>query len=352
MRRMSTQSRDRCANIHAPRPPLGTLLLLLTVSIGAYGVTGTVSSTDGTPLADTFVGVINQAGEALLTTTTGPDGSFTVDIDVTADDAVVVRPTAEVNSAGYDTYFYAPHAYKLLPGEELHAQLPPVGALVLLAFDGNGDILRWGEFEGLGTLGGQFVFATNIDGESVPASYFAIHDDYSRGLGSAQDDGFPAVLVQPGVPHAVYAMFWETTYGKLMIVADNAGLGFTVPTSGETVVIELNVEMARSAVSRLMERLPRYSAGAPAQVPALQQELTTALGLPTAAARAGAADEVLVAALALEDDLELEYADDHIGEVRMGTLSLRVYGGRPWKSVLASANRPDPGYPRSACERV
>ena len=302
--------------------PLGLAVVSCVLSSFAWGITGSVTAPDSSPIPGATVGLLSADNELLATATTAADGSFDV-AGTAANGFLTITPPRSIGADGYDRLFHMPRTYALGANTVVNAVLPPVGALVLEGYDSSGQLLRWDDYEARGMLGGQFMFLTDLDRVAAPAAYFAVHDAASRAPGAAES-GLPALLFEAGPARVVQVMYWESSYGKLLLEADNGGEGFRIDTPGQTLVLELNVEFARTAVSQLDANRARYDSGAGAEIDTLLSALDQAIVLPTAPQRAAAADQVLHNALQLRDALEYASAVAAIPSVREGTVTVTV----------------------------
>src|SRR5690606_26848322 len=104
----------------------------------------------------------------------------------------------------------------------------------------------------------------------------------------------PALVVAPGNAVAAHVLYWETQgYGKLWLRADNAGKGFA-PQAGETVIIDLNVELARTAVADLFRRAESFPPDRRMDIAALGAAMDTISAMEDPVAKAAKADALLV----------------------------------------------------------
>ena len=186
--------------------------------------------------------------------------------------------------------------------------------------------MRWEDFHKRGTIGDQFMYAADANDCAIEATCWPVFDDAARKLGQPREKGLPALVVAPGTAYVPEVLFWETRgYGKLQLRADNGGAGFT-PTSSAPIVIELNVELARTAVADLARRFPNDATP-------ITGALARTLKLATPAERAAAADQVLADALKSRDTLELERARKAIAAHPHRTdFSFGVFEGSPYNA--------------------
>ncbi|MBI4559364.1 MAG: endo-1,4-beta-xylanase [Candidatus Hydrogenedentes bacterium] len=303
--------------------PWLTILVLSHLSARA-AVTGTVAGEDGKPIPYTFVGALTSQMQLEKYAVTDPQGKFTLE-SVPRNGYLFVQPPAP-EKGGLGIYPYTPRIYDIGDTANIAIRLPTAACLVLKAYDTNGRLLRWEDFMKNGHVGGQFLYATDLDDRMQPAAVWPVYDQLARDQGSPREKGLPALVVVPsGKPLAVQVLFWIVPeYGKLLLRADNGGKGFAASAPGAAVEIELNVELARTAVSDLLRRRPAFPEQASAEISTVESALREALAQNDPVACAAAADKVLALALKLRDQLELEAARAMIPRVRSGTLQVHV----------------------------
>ena len=303
------------------------LLSVFAVPAGADPLEGVVRSPDGAPIPFTYVGLMTPGFAPVESAMTTLNGSFRL-AQAGNEGFLVVQPPAKSDPTKHHVYAYQPRIFALTGEEQdLALELPAAVSLVLEAYDADGHLMRWEDFQKLGVHGGQFMYGTNLEDEAIPATCWPVHGALTGADGGPREAGLPALLVEPGQPVAITVLFWPTRgYGKLLLRADNAGQGYTGAASGASRLLRLNLELARSAVAALQARAARYAETAGPEIARLEQELRDAASIEDAAACAGAADEVLTKALRLRDRLELESARDAIPRVRQGTVEVHLEG--------------------------
>lgn len=297
-------------------------LPLLACAMSAYALDGRITAEDGAPVEGAFVAALTGAWSGAGDTASGADGAFHI-----APTAAYLLVQPRMPASG-DVLVSAlmPRLYKLpeSPGA-LDLQIPAAGALVLEAYDAEGRLMRWGDFEQLGKYAGQFMYAVNLDDESIPESCWPVFGSLAGAGGGPRETGLPGLYVAPGTPCAVRVLFWPVQgYGKLMLRADNAGAGYQLDKAGAARVLLLNLELARTAVADLVKRRDRYAPDANTAIADLEARLAAAEQTPVRASAAEVADAVLAEALRLRDTCELEAARAAIPRVRQGRLLIDV----------------------------
>lgn len=295
----------------------------LTVAHCAEALKGKVSDADGRPVPFAFVALMD-AGFALTgSATTDAAGAFSLDTEAKSG-YVVVQPPGQTSPDGLEVYAVHPRIYRYQGEADATLSLPPAATIILEAYAKDGKRLLWEDFEKQGKYGGQFVYATNLIDEAIPMTVWPVHGEKVTGTkAGAREKGLPSVLVAPGQTVAVNILFWPTAgYGKLMLRADNGGAGYTVPQAGGSIVLNVNVELARTAVAALATRMDDYTDGQQ-QIAALGARMA-ALPADDAVKAAAEADTLLVDALKLRDELELARAKTQIERVRKGSLTVKL----------------------------
>ncbi len=301
-------------------------VLALACMAGAFpasALSGTVQGEDGAEVPFAFIGLLSKDFALDAQAASGADGQFRLD---GSGGYLVVQPPAAATPEGIDVYAYQPRMYQLDGAPDTaNIQLPAAACLVIRAYGPDGALLRWEDFQKRGEFGGVFLYATNLNDEAAEAVCWPCHDAVSKKAGSPREKGLPALVVRPGASYAVQPLFWEAPgYGKVLLRADNAGQGFKPGKAGEAVFIDLNLELARTAVYALERRASAFPALRSLDIALANYEIEQAAALSEPAARAAAADRVLAKALELRDTLELERARTAIPKLRQGSIEVRV----------------------------
>lgn len=299
--------------------------LVLMLSSAAVSLEGIVQDNTGKPVPFAYVGALNPDFSPLADAITGPEGRFTL-AQSTLKGYLVIQPPAKEDAAKNKVFSLQPRMYSLEGNSgELLLKLPPAVTWVLEAYDEQGTLMRWGSFQKQGQIGGQYMYAVNLEDESIPAACWPIFGALAGAEGGPREQGIPGMLFQPGETAALYMLFWSVPgYGKLMLRADNAGKGFSGKTAGDAQTILVNLELARTAVADLKRRASVYPPNAAQEIAALDQRLHDAASAGTPPARAAKSDAVLAEALRLRDRLELESARAAIPKMRQGTLKVSL----------------------------
>jgi hypothetical protein len=302
----------------------GLAVVLAAGPAWAGGVSGTISDTGGNPAKGVFLLLTSPGFAAKQFTTTGADGGFALSA-AAKDDFIILQPPTKENDRGLAVFSLQPRIYRMGDGTAAALRLPPAGGLVLKGYDDSGKLMRYEDYTRRGTFAGQFAYVTDLDDRMRPPACWWIHDKESGGFGAKKEKGLPAFALEPGAKYVLHVLYWEVpAYGKLMLRADNAGQGFFVSAPGECLVVEVAVELARTAVADLVRRGVSYASEALARIAGIGARLADAGKLPDEPARAAAASGILSEALKLRDDLEYEAAKAAIPGLRKGTVRIRV----------------------------
>ncbi|MDZ4858396.1 MAG: carboxypeptidase-like regulatory domain-containing protein, partial [Candidatus Hydrogenedentes bacterium] len=242
---------------------------------------------------------------------------------------VIVQPPANENKDGIGIYSNAPRIYAYKGEPTLDIKLPPAACIVIMAYDAQGKLMRWEDFRARGTFGDQFMYLTDLNDCAIEATCWPVFDADARAQGQPREKGLPALIVAPGAGYVPQVLFWQTKdYGTLLLRADNKTLGFALAKPGNALVINLNYELARTAVYDL-ERRKFTERTLP-----VQMALQAASDKLKPNERAAAADIALALALRLRDDLELKRARETISannRAREG-FSFGVFEGSPYNA--------------------
>lgn len=301
----------------------------------ATAFSGTVRDEGGAPISNTQIVLLDEGWQSRGQARTNVSGAFESSGQFDAG-YLYVQPETKPGAAGLQVCGFMPRFYRYERQDApVDLRLPAAGALVLEAYDDEGRLMRWEDFERLGKHAGQFMYATNLDDVCVAASGWPVHGRLTGADSGPREKGLPGLYVEPGRPYAFRMLFWPVRdYGKLMVRADNAGTGFALKAPGDSMLLLLNAELARTAVADLVRRKETYSVAGVSEIEGLEREIAEALKESERAASAAKADAVLAKALALRDRLELEAARLAIPAVRQGDVMIEV---------VDTAGKPAPG---------
>jgi len=307
-------------------------LVLPATRASAAGAQGTVKDVNNAGVSGAFVMLFDNSANVVGYAITAADGSFTF-LDYTppnpplsdavvnaVDGFVMVQPNGTIGPLPdqLGIYQHQPRAYLKPPNTSVDILLPNVASFVIKGYKQDGSMMRWGDFvsTGPGSEGAQYMYLTNLDEEMQPAVIYPTYDGWARQSpqNGERQYGLPSLVVDSrnSGRYSISVMYWNVkNYGKLCLKADNAGAGFELPSQGGSLVVDLNAELARTAIADLQRRLSFY------------ETYITDEDIPALISAVGAVpnvDDRLHDALQLRDRLELKAAQNSIDVVRKGTL--------------------------------
>ncbi|HOV73108.1 MAG TPA: hypothetical protein PK967_03990 [Candidatus Hydrogenedentes bacterium] len=288
------------------------------------GLSGNVVDGQGKPATGVFLMLMTPQWQPKTFTNSGSDGTFKLD-GAAKGDLIICQPPTIKNAEGLELFSLQPRIYQMGDKSAATFKLPAAGCLILRGYDASGQLMRFEDYEKRGKFAGQFCGVTGMGGELKPPCCWWVHDKESGGFGAKREKGLPAFMVEPKERFIIQMLYWEVPgYGKLLLRADNGGQGFAVNAPGEHAIIQVAVELARTAVDDLVKRADAYPADAKTKIEEVKTKLADAMKLTDEPQRNQASNGVLSAALKLRDDLELAAAEAAIPSVRKGKLQIQV----------------------------
>ena len=303
-------------------------------NLAAEGLSGILQDGGGQPVPGAFMMLVTPKFAMKQYANTAAGGTFSLS-GAAKDDLVIVQAPSKPNAEGLTIYSLQPRIFRVGAESKANLQLPAAGCVVLKGYDSNGKLMRCEDYTKRGSFAGQYCYLTDLDNQMCGPSCWWVHDKESNVPGAQREKGLPAFAVEPGGKCAVQMLFWDAPgYGKLWLRADNDGKGFGVNAAGECVIVEVSVELAKTAVRDLARRAEHFPADAQAQIKDVEGRLAEALKASDEPKRAAGASGVLSAALKLRDDLEYEAAKTAIPSVRKGKAHIQVQGGKAGKCAV------------------
>ena len=92
---------------------------------------------------------------------------------------------------------------------------------------------------------GGLVFVSGLDDEMQNGYFSATYDTFANWNWNL---ALPTMVIQPDKPYVVHLMWNVPGFGKVLVKADNGGKGYLLDTSGSSIAININYEIARSCV--------------------------------------------------------------------------------------------------------
>lgn len=318
--------------MRAPRRvPIITLALLVFLAPHATGLEGLVLTETDKPIAGAFL-TLHARGETLFAIA-DHDGRFQFQQDADENDRLSVQPPPAA-ADGFNAFQYQPRDYVLRRGENhLQLRLPDAVSILLEAYDTKGRLLRWGDFDASRGKDSPFVYAVNHRDEAVPAVIWWSFGPLAAKDSGDRSEGLPLLVLPPadGNVHPKF-LYWQTKgYGKLMLRADLPREAM-LNRPGDALRLHVNLSLARAALNDLLRRkdllLPYWGNQTPLEK--LQADLAAAEAAASPEVQAGRADELLVHALRLRDELELTRARDILANrPPKRPLAFGIYEGAP-----------------------
>ncbi|MFA6239287.1 MAG: endo-1,4-beta-xylanase [Candidatus Hydrogenedentales bacterium] len=294
------------------------------MALAAHAVTGTVkiAGSSGALIPYAFVGLMNDDYSMAGQATTNPSGQFSISPERPVGSGYLfVQPPAQENAEGIGIYSAQPRMYQYRGEESVAIELPAAACIVIKAYDENGNLLRWEDLRKRGLFADQFMYATDLDDRAVPAVCWPVYDKAAREKGQPRELGLPALVVEPGTPVAANFLFWQTSsYGRLHLRADNSGSGYSVGKPGEAQVIDVNVDLLKTALNDYV----KSGLLKDAKLAQFRDECDRVSAEADPKARAMGADKALCALLRDRDEMQLEAARAAIPEVRSGSVAITV----------------------------
>jgi len=204
--------------------------------------------------------------------------------------------------------------------------LDPVGNLVLKAFDENGTLMREKDF------GWQRnVYATDENGIRVDDRFTMLHDALSSSKNWDNGLRLPAVTIPLNHPRSINLLWTVPGFGKIMVLADNGGQGFSLSHKGDVLVINLNYELARTQlniVNRTVDECTRGAYAIPenvlAKINRAQQFFANASTENNDGMRAILSNKALNDSLYAGEELEYAAAQQSIELHRKNDVTLKI----------------------------
>lgn len=199
---------------------------------------GRVIDVNGSPVSNCYIGAFDENYARLGDTYTDEQGYY--ELTVSRQE----RYNLWVGKTDRYRFLYIPQSRMTTFGR-VDFELLPGANIIINAYDTQGNLMRNRSFR-QATL--SRVFATDMRG--IPAhSYFgAIHDEKSDW---DWNEAIPAFIVLPHKRYKIH-VYWEVPeFGKVMLIADNAGKGYSISEQGGELTINLNYEIARSSLAML-----------------------------------------------------------------------------------------------------
>ena len=309
----------------------------------------------GEPIPWAYVGITDQGGNSLASTTAGADGGF--DVTVPAGPSYWVHTCVMADRGDFRVYLYTLPPAEVIPGGagEVRADIAlcPAANLIIQAYDGAGGLMRAPAFDQT-TKG--YAFATDLGDLPHAGTLQFVADRYALDNGGQRDVSLPAFVVPADRPTRLHVLWTVPGFGEVMLALDNAGAGYSIAGPGGCQALNLNREAAFSEVERLKREMALFTSQGYAISGTVGDEAQAAraalddgerlLGAKPAdvadmadmadmAAAVRCFDDALAHALYGQEGLFLDRAAADIPKSRQGSLRLTIR--RPSGAPLAGA---------------
>ena len=199
---------------------------------------GRIVDAEGHSVARAYVSVSDAQYRTLGTTHSGADGTYTMKVPPATTYHIWVGKTE-----GY-LFHYIPQTKDTL-GDPTGFELKPGANIVIAAYDPGGRRLDNAQF--LKATASR-VFLTTMTGARGEGTLSAVHTPTSQWN---WDKASPALIVVPGARYKIMVQWEVPGVGKLLFALDNDGAGYSVGKVGGKLELNLNLEMASSALAAL-----------------------------------------------------------------------------------------------------
>jgi len=299
-------------------------------------VHGTITDKDtGRPIPGAYVVISDMVGNTLSTTSSDSAGSYT--FTVPQKPAYAISVSSWIDKGAYYVSNYVIGSAVGVPGDVTDIRtdfaLRPGANLILEAYAADGTMLRRVAF--FSAVNNQ-AYATDLNDVPNFGVSSNVHDAYSEAHGWSYDLTVPAFVVPLKTPTRLHVLWDIPSFGRVVVDLDDGGKGYTLSQAGDFRVLNLNRELAASAVARLKQEMDDaakagYSlssgiaAGYNSAQAALQQGDVLLAPSPADMTQPVAAfNNSLAGALLTEESLYLEKAQTDIPRYRQGKLRLQV----------------------------
>lgn len=194
--------------------------------------------------------------------------------------------------------------------------------LILRGYDAKGQVVTLDRLKTYGMSGGSHAFLSDLDHYPRPGVL---------GSSNGRGDGLPVLTAAQDDLVLINMLFWPIPgFGKMWVEADNAGAGYVLSKSKRKLVVNLNVELARSRLAKVEKYYAsarQRAAGVSALQPRLEKlraQLSRIRPPQTEREQAALADEALAEGMALGEALALEIARADLAVNRTGRAILTL----------------------------
>lgn len=289
-------------------------------------IRGRITDRAGKPIPDCYVTVSNERHDRVGEARTAGDGRYSIKVQPAA------RHTVWACKDPGMLFGHVPQT-KTAIGETTDFRLEAGANIVLAAYDEDGNRLNNGRFrEGVVHR----VYATDLSDLPAPGFFTAVHHAASNWQ---WDRAHPAMVVHPGKRYKLFVRWQFAGVGDLLYAMDNGGEGFQLESAGSVLEINVNREVARSALAELRRHPLSGTVSSAIRDSAVEMNAgETALteSPPDLRRAVRAFNRSLARSLRAQEDAELQLAQTNIERNRKGVLELRLVreDGSPLQGAL------------------
>jgi len=321
------------------RPLAGAPVQAPSPTVRLYGY---VTEIDGGAVESVVVDIWDDFGNDLAHVPTQSTGLY--EVFLPPRDVYHLRFTQWIESGPYAYHKYLPGSGEARPGSanevRCDAALRPAANLILELYNPNGEQVRYADFA---PVYQGYFFVTDAEDLPVAWEVNAVQDPVFQQHGGDWDWALPTLLLAPEAVVRLHLNWSVPDVGQVIIDLDGGADGYATPARFGYRALNVNRELALSAVNRLALELSTFSS----QGYAFSLAVTAALSESLASLMAGDIhwgaepresvpaltdwEDALSVALLAQEKLYLEKASVDIPRNRQGglTLSVRAANGLP-----------------------
>ncbi|MCC6153039.1 MAG: hypothetical protein IT367_04740, partial [Candidatus Hydrogenedentes bacterium] len=157
---------------------IGALIAFVTTASAADLHGRVVAATDAAAIPNCYVALADAAFNIKGQGASGIDGGFAIPLEASVKSGyLIVQPNLVVARNGLGAYPFTPRIYAYGGEPNIDIRLPAASCIVLMAYDTQGQLMRWEDFRTRGTIGDQFMYATDANDCAVEATCWPVYDE-------------------------------------------------------------------------------------------------------------------------------------------------------------------------------
>ncbi len=286
---------------------------------------GRIVDRDGRPVAGAYVNISDAQYRTLGGAYSDADGAYAVKVETSSRYHTWVGKTE-----GY-LFGYIPQSRET-KGEAVDFRLSPGANIVIAAYDAAGTRLDNAQF--LKETASR-VFLTTMTGARGQGTLSAVHSPRSNW---EWDKASPALVVVPGARYRILVQWEVPGVGKLLFRLDNDGAGYSVAKAGGRLELDLNQELASSALAALRRDHGSARAAARSEYHLRLGQAALHQAKPDRALAVREFARSLALSLAAHEDAKLARARRDIERYRKGEVTVTVVDaiGQPVRNATVT----------------